>query len=75
MLDGPDSLLHPAILLRYLGHKAVQHMPGPLRQLLKPWGAGGSSNCVGSGGGGDVGRVGGGDREAALVQLMGWDTA
>lgn len=76
MLDGPEALLHPAILLTYLGHKLLQHMPGPLRQLLQPWGVGSRSYCVGSGRGGDcVGRVAGGDREAALAQLMGWNTA
>jgi hypothetical protein len=76
MLDGPEALLRPAILLRYLGHKLLQHMPGPVRQLLKPRGVGGSTGGVGSGnGGGGVGKEGCGDREAALAELMGWNTA
>lgn len=77
MIDRPESLFKPSLLLRYLAHKALDLSPGPLRNLLagvlRPWGIGVQGGAIGVGCGGGVGRSSG--KEAALAKLMGWPTA
>lgn len=75
MLDGPEALLKPAVVLRLLAHKTLQYTPGPLKgvlaAVLRPWGVGiGADGAAGGVKGVGEGRY----REAALAELMGWNT-
>ena len=70
MIDPPDALMRPNILLRVLAYKTLELTPRPLRRLLLavlgPWGIQ------------DVEAVQlpqPGSREAELAGLMGWPTA
>jgi hypothetical protein len=74
MLDGPEALLKPAVVLRLLAHKALQYTPGPLRGMLaavlRPLGF-----AVAANGAKAVKGEGQLSKEAALAELMGWESA
>jgi hypothetical protein len=70
MIDPPEALMRPNILLRVLAFKALDFTPRPLRKLLlavlKPCGIRDLDAVL---------VVEPGSKEAALAELMGWPTA
>lgn len=75
MLDPPEAIMKPAVLVRFLAHKALEYTPGPVRGLvaavLKPWGVRSSPPTAAAASG--EGAVSG--KEVALAELMGWGCA
>jgi hypothetical protein len=74
MLDGPEALIKPAVVLRLLAHKALQYTPGPLRGALAAVLRRGGL-AVGADSPGTVKGEGHLSKEAALAELMGWKSA
>jgi hypothetical protein len=70
MIDPPEALMKPNILLRVLAYKALDLTPRPLRKMLlavlKPCGIRDLDAAQ---------AVEQGIKEAALAELMGWPTA
>jgi hypothetical protein len=80
MLSGPESLLHPAVLLRYLAHKAQAYVRSPIKGLCgvlasvlgSPWGRqppqlGDSGKAAA---GGKAAQLS--EQQQALKELMRW---